>query len=78
MDNGISQCVCVCVCVFVCVSGDGWVGVLSPLLFLSREGRLGTLRFEFKTEQADFTDWMSSMPFNFTEEISPNLVTTQI
>ena len=26
----------------------------------------------FKTDQADFTDWMSFLPSNFIEEISSN------
>ena len=26
----------------------------------------------YKTDQADFTDWISFVPSNLTEEISPN------
>ena len=37
-----------------------------------RGGWMRTLSSARKTDQANFTDWMSILPSNLTEEISPN------
>ena len=50
---------------FVCIC-------LSPLLFPFRGGRPGALSSAYKADCADFTDWMSLLPSNIMEEISPN------
>ena len=44
---------------------------LSPLLFPFRGGRPGALSSAYKADCADFTDWMSLLPSNIMEEISP-------
>ena len=52
------------------------VFVLRPSLFPSASrgdgGRARALSFECKTNQFDFTDWMSSFPYNLMVEISTN------
>ena len=56
-------CVCVCVCLCICV-----VFVLSPLLY----PKMCALGSECKIYKANFTDWMSFLPFNFIGQISSN------
>ena len=51
-----------CVCVFVS----------RPLLFPYRGGRMQALSIACKTDQDEFTDWMSILPSNLMEEISPD------
>ena len=45
--------------------------LLGPLLFPSKRGRTRVLSSECKTDQADFSDWMSFLQSNLMEEISP-------
>ena len=40
--------------------------------YASRGGKTWNLCFECKTDEADFIDWMSFLPTNLMEEISPN------
>ena len=49
-----------------------YVFVLRLLLSPSSGGRTQPLSSGCKTDKADFTDWVSSLPSNFMEEISPN------
>ena len=58
---------CVCVCVCVCLAS-----VFSFLLYLTRRGRTWILSSDCKTDQADFTDWMSFLTCDPMEEIPPN------
>ena len=51
-----------CVCVFV----------LRLLLFPYRGGRTRALSSAYKSDQVDFTDWMSFLTSNLMEEIGPN------
>ena len=46
------------------------VFILRSFLFSSRGGRAWALISGFKTDRADFTDWMSFLPSNLAEEIS--------
>ena len=55
-------CVCVCVCVFV----------LRPVLLSYRGDRTRAISSACKSDQADFTDWMSFLTSNPMEGISPN------
>ena len=57
-----SVCVCVCACVFV----------LDLLLLFFSGGRTLALTFEWKTEYADFTDWMSFLPTSLVEKVISN------
>ena len=43
--------------------------VLHLLLFFFRGGRALALRFEWKIEHADLTDWMSFLPTSLVEEV---------
>ena len=47
------------------------VFTLRPFLFPYGEVKTQYLSSARKTDQADFTDWMSFLPFNFMEKISP-------
>ena len=67
-----------CVCVCVCERGGGWgwlciSDLLCPILFPYRGSKIWGLSCERKTDQADFTDWMSFLLSNLMEEISPNV-----
>ena len=46
-----------------------YVFVLHLLLFFFRGGRALALRFEWKIEHADSTDWMSFLPPRLVEEV---------
>ena len=48
------------------------VFVLRPLLLLYKWRRRWASSCEYKTNQAEFTDWMSFLLVNLMEEISPN------
>ena len=61
-------CICVFVCVYVCVC----VFDLHPLLFPAIGRRTCTLRSGCKIDKANFEVWMSFIPCNFLEEISPH------
>ena len=63
----------------VCLNGRcssvecvGVVFVLHPSSFPYKGDRTRAISSECKTDQADFKDWMSSLPSNLTKEISPN------
>ena len=43
--------------------------VLHLLLFFFRGGRALGLRFDWKIEHADLTDWMSFLPTSLVEEV---------
>ena len=45
---------------------------LCHLLFHYKRGYTQALCCACKTDQADFIDWMSFLPHNFVENISPN------
>ena len=55
-----------CFCVYMCVF------FLYLLLFPSRDARTSALSSECKIAQAHVTDWISFLPSNLMEEISPN------
>ena len=40
--------------------------------YASRGGKTRALSFEYKTDQADFIYWISFLPSNHMQEISPN------
>ena len=65
-EGGGGKDVCVCVCVCVCVF------VLRPVLLSYRGGRTQALSSAWKSDQGDFTDWMSFLTSNPMEKISPN------
>lgn len=46
--------------------------VLHHLLFPFRGGKTRALNSECKADQDNFTDWMSFLPSNLVEEITPN------
>ena len=46
-----------------------YVFVLYLLLFFFRGGRALALRFEWKIEHADLTDWMSFLPTSLVEKV---------
>lgn len=45
---------------------------LCPYLFSNGRGRTSSLSSAFKTNQTDFTDWMSYLSSNVMEKTSPN------
>ena len=49
-----------------------YVFVLPPLSSLCRGGRVWALSSACKTDQDDFTDWMSFQNSNLVEKISPS------
>ena len=58
-----SRNVCFCVYFFVC---------FTSFIIPYRGGRKLALISVWKTDQADFTDWISFLPSNLMEEISSN------
>ena len=46
--------------------------VLRPVLFSKRGGSRWALTSRYKTDRADFTDWMYVLPHKLMEEINHN------
>ena len=73
----VSVCVCVSVCLRVCVSVCLCVCVsvfaLCPAFLPNRGARIWASTSECKIDQTDFAYWMSLVPSNLMEGISPNL-----
>ena len=51
---------------------DVCVCFINPLLFPTRRVKTRALKLWMQLGQADFTDWISFLPYNLAEEISPN------
>ena len=59
------------VCVYMCMSMRVYVPLTSFIIPLER-GRGADFKLWTQLDHANFADWMSFLPANFIEEISPN------